>query len=110
MSPLSTARCELSMRTCDIVKLDLQGYDVEALSGAGETLRSAKVVIVEVWYAPVYNDTVTYLKVSDFMQKNGFSIYALMGLHYSTTDRLLWSDAIFLRSDSPRFAEPVTIA
>lgn len=94
---------------CDVLKLDLQGHDLEALYGASHALKSAKVVVVEVWYAPVYSDTVTYLKICDFLEKSGFSIYSLAGLHYSTTDRLLWSDAVFLRADSAQLAERVTI-
>jgi FkbM family methyltransferase len=109
VTTLDDAMLKAGMRTCDIVKLDLQGHDLEALSGASQTLKSAKVVIVEVWYAPVYAGTVTYLKICDLLQKSGFLIYSLAGLHYSTKDRLLWSDAIFLRADSAQFAEPVTI-
>jgi FkbM family methyltransferase len=109
VTTLDDAMLNAGMRSCDIVKLDLQGHDLEALSGAAETLKSAKVVIVEVWYAPVYAGTVTYLKICELLQKSGFSIYTLAGLHYSTKDRLLWSDAIFLRADSAQLAEPVTI-
>jgi hypothetical protein len=94
--------------TCDIVKLDLQGHDLQALSGATQALKSAKVVIIEVWYAPVYAGTVTYLEVYDLFRKNGFLIYSVAGLHYSTKGRLLWSDAVFLRADSAQFAKPVT--
>jgi hypothetical protein len=65
---------------------------------------------VEVWFTAVYKGTVTYLEICDLLRRRGFSLYSLAGLHYSTTDRLLWSDAIFLREDSPLFAEPVTIA
>jgi len=79
------------------------------LQGGVGALGLANVVIVEVWYAPVYTNTVTYLEIFDFLRNRGFSIYALAGLHYSTADRLLWSDAVFLRSDSPLFKEPVTI-
>ncbi len=109
VTTLDDAMVKAGMRTCDIVKLDLQGHDLQALSGAAETLKSAKVVVVEVWYTPVYAGTVTYFKICDFMQRSGFLLYSLAGLHYSTTDRLLWSDAIFLRADSAQFAEPVTI-
>jgi len=97
------------MPSCDILKLDLQGHDLEALSGASGILKSTTVVIAEVWYAPVYAGRVTYLKICDLLEKSGFSIYSLAGLHYSTTDRLLWCDAIFLRADSAHFGEPVTI-
>ena len=94
---------------CNIIKLDLQGHDLPALQGGVGALGLSNVVIVEVWYAPVYTNTVTYLEIFDFLRNRGFSIYALAGLHYSTADRLLWSDAVFLRSDSPLFKEPVTI-
>jgi FkbM family methyltransferase len=109
VTTLDEAMMHARVPACDIVKLDLQGHDLEALSGAIQTLKLAKVIIVEVWYAPVYAGTVTYLKICDLLQKIGFSIYSLAGLHYSTKDRLLWSDAIFLRADSAQIAEPVTI-
>jgi FkbM family methyltransferase len=109
VTTLDEAMMHARVPACDIVKLDLQGHDLEALSGASQTLKSAKVIIVEVWYAPVYAGTVTYLKICDLLQNSGFSIYSLAGLHYSTTDRLLWSDAVFLRADAAQFAEPVTI-
>lgn len=109
VTTLDDAMVDARLPACDILKLDLQGHDLQALIGGSETLKSAKVVIVEVWYAPVYAGTVTYLTICDLLQKSGFSIYSLAGLHYSTTDRLLWSDAIFLREDSPQFAEPIAI-
>jgi FkbM family methyltransferase len=110
VTTLDEAMLRAGVPACDIVKLDLQGHDLEALIGAGQALKSAKVVVVEVWFAPVYRGTVTYLEICDLLRKRGFSIYSLIGLHYSTTDRLLWSDAIFVRADSPSIAQPVTIA
>jgi len=103
-----TMRC-VGAKTCDILKLDLQGHDLEALMGARQALSSAKVVIVEVWYAPLYKDAATYLDICHSLRDCGFAIYSLAGLHYSTTDRLLWSDAVFLRADSPELGRPVTI-
>ena len=110
VTTLDEALSRAGLATCDILKLDLQGHDLQALIGAAHALQSARVVIVEVWYAPVYNGAVTYLEIFDHLCKAGFAIYSLAGLHYSTTDRLLWSDAVFLRTDSPLLAEPLTIA
>jgi FkbM family methyltransferase len=109
VSSLDEAVRRVGATTCDIVKLDLQGHDLEALMGAGHVLSTANVVIVEVWFAPVYRDTATYLDICHLLRDRGFSIYSLAGLHYSTTDRLLWSDAVFLRADSPHLGQSVTI-
>jgi FkbM family methyltransferase len=94
---------------CDIVKLDLQGYDLPALKGAAVALRSAKVVIVEVWFAPVYTPTPTFLDTCVFMKERGFEVYTLAGLHFGTDDRLLWSDALFVRDDAKALCNAVTI-
>ena len=110
VTTLDEAMLHARMPGCDIIKLDLQGHDLEALSGANQTLKSARVVVVEVWYAPVYAGKVTFIEICEFLRNSGFAIYSLVGLHYSTTDRLLWSDAVFIRADSAQFAEPVTIA
>jgi FkbM family methyltransferase len=109
VTTIDAAMTDAGIPACDILKLDLQSHDLQALLGAGQTLRSAKVVVVEVWYAPVYSGTVTYLQIFDLLVKRGFVLHSLLGLHYSTTDRLLWSDAVFLRADSPQAAEPATI-
>jgi len=95
--------------SCDILKLDLQGHDLQALAGAAHSLRTVRVVIVEVWYAPVYTDSVTFLQIFNLLHDSGFVIYTLAGLHYSTADRLLWSDAIFVRADLPVLIEPLAI-
>lgn len=106
---LDRAMGESRLPPCDILKLDLQGYELQALKGAGETLKTVSVVIVELWYAPVYTNAVTYLQICDLLEKSGFSLYSIVGLHYSTTDRLLWSDALFLRSESPHFDVPISL-
>jgi hypothetical protein len=109
VTTLDVALRRAEIASCDILKLDLQGHDLQALAGAAHSLKSVRVVIVEVWYAPVYTGSVTFLEIFNFLRDSGFAIYALAGLHYSTTDRLLWSDAIFVRADSPVLVEPLTI-
>jgi len=110
VTTLDEALRKFSVPICDVLKLDLQGNDLPALEGAEIALRSAKVVVVEVWFAPVYTRTPTYAGIYSFLCARGFEMYSLSGLHYSTSDRLLWGDAIFLRKDSPYLSKLVTIA
>jgi FkbM family methyltransferase len=101
VTPLDEAISKLGWSSPDIIKLDLQGYDYPALLGAGLSLREAAVVVVEVWFAPVYEASADYLAICNLMQERGFRLFSLSGLHYSGGDRLLWGDAVFVREDSP---------
>jgi FkbM family methyltransferase len=94
---------------CDFIKLDLQGHDLEALKGAKVALKSAKVVIVEVWFTLIYARSATFAAICEFMSEHGFAIYSLAGLHYGTDGRLLWSDALFVRNDAEVLKAPVNV-
>lgn len=98
---MDAALARLNQTDVDIIKLDLQGYDYRALLGATQTLKNAAVVVVEVWFAPVYEGAADYLQVCSLMNDKGFALYALTSLHYGNTDRLLWGDAIFVPRHSP---------
>jgi FkbM family methyltransferase len=110
LTTLDDALGSLRVATCDVIKLDLQGFDLLALMGACQALRSAQVVVVEAWFAPVYENTINYIDIIDFLRQRGFELYTLAGLHYGTNDRLLWTDAIFLKAESAFFAEGISIA
>lgn len=84
----------------DAIKLDLQGYDYLALKGAGRTLGTARVVLVEVLFREFYKGCHLFPDTLAFMHSKGFELYTLCGLHYGERDQLLWADAIFVRSDN----------
>jgi FkbM family methyltransferase len=102
------ALAELGHDGADIVKLDLQGFDYPALLGAGKTLGKASVVVVEVWFAPIYVGAADYLSVCQLMADRGFALFALTSLHYGASDRLLWGDAVFVPRNSAAWAAPIT--
>lgn len=101
VATMDAALARLNQTAVDIIKLDLQGYDFRALLGATQTLKHAAVVVVEVWFAPIYEGAADYLQVCNLMNDRGFSLYALTSLHYGNTDRLLWGDAVFVPRNSP---------
>lgn len=82
----------------DILKLDLQGYDLFALRGAEQALASARVVVAEVMFKPLYCGCGMFGDIFALMREHGFDLYTLFGLHYGPGDELLWGDAIFVRA------------
>lgn len=87
-----------NLNRVDIIKLDLQGYDYKALLGARDTLRGARVVLVEVLFVEIYKGCNLFPDVLRFMGERGYILFTLCGLHYGSQDELLWADAIFVNN------------
>jgi len=82
----------------DVIKLDLQGYDYNALVGARKTLPETRVVLAEVFFTEVYVGGHLFQDILQLMIDSGFRLFTLCGLHYGEDHRLLWADAIFINN------------
>ncbi len=90
----------------DIVKLDLQGYDYQALRGARRILAKTSVVLTEVFFREIYQGGHLFSDILILMRESGFELFTLTGIHYGNCDELLWADAIFIRNTSSRSIAP----
>jgi FkbM family methyltransferase len=84
-----------------LIKLDVQGYELEVLSGAPETLKRTEVLLVEVSLLeynkgqPLMHEVIAWLAQRDFLP---FDICG--GLRRSSDNALFQTDMIFVRRDS----------
>ena len=93
--------CEKHGLMPDLVKLDLQGGEQEALKGAEAVLRAAEVVIIEFGCLPAYVDRTTPLDLMDTMYKNDYCLYDIIDLIYRPYDNALTGgDFIFAKNNS----------
>lgn len=101
MRTVDTVMADLSLPAPDLVKIDVQGAEVDIIKGAGTALRSAEVVIAElslVQYnlgAPLIADTIAALKEHDFV------LYDIVDIHKRKNDTMIQIDGLFVRSGSP---------
>ena len=81
------------------VKLDLQGYELEALKGAERTLAAAQVVLLEVsFFRQAYEPPIEQLVA--FLSDRGFELHDIATLSARWRDNRAWQgDFVFARRD-----------
>lgn len=80
----------------DLLKLDLQGHELQAIKGLAEFIGSVKLIFLEVQFLEIYRDTPLFSEVETHLRSKGFVFYQFTGLVRSPMDgRLLYGDAIF---------------
>ncbi|HZD36613.1 MAG TPA: FkbM family methyltransferase [Nitrososphaeraceae archaeon] len=83
----------------DIVKLDIQGGELEALRGAPDLLSSTvKLVYSEIQFVPLYEGACLYFELASFLEKIDFHLYQFYDLKSAPDGRLIYGDALFARS------------
>jgi hypothetical protein len=62
---------------CDLLKLDVQGFELPALRGAKETLKSTRAIIAEVRFKPLYENDVLFADPDRFAGESGFRLQCI---------------------------------
>jgi FkbM family methyltransferase len=86
-----------------LLKLDLEGHEIEALAGAAALLSRIEVVFTEVYFYEVHrNGRPTFTDLLDVLRGYGFQLYDVAALAARPRDgRLRMGDVVFVRADSP---------
>ncbi|HWD58332.1 MAG TPA: FkbM family methyltransferase [Stellaceae bacterium] len=81
----------------DLIKLDVQGYELEVLKGAKASLTSVKALIVEVSFAEFYEGQCLFEELVGFVAEQGFRLKAI-GVNTPLGRPLAQTDGLFVRT------------
>lgn len=86
----------------EFLKLDVQGFELEVLSGGQAALRGARAALLEVSFIPFHPGLPTVERIVSYMYERGFAWYDIMGLlRRPGDDALLQIDIMFLKHADP---------
>ena len=98
---------ERSLGPVALLKLDVQGYELEVLRGGAVALSQAAVVLLETSFLEFNRGGATFAEVVAFMSEHGFCVYDICSLirrsdlALDVSDgTLVQSDLLFVRKDS----------
>jgi FkbM family methyltransferase len=92
----------------DLLKLDVQGFEIEVLKGAQATLAASPLVLLEVSFWP-YNIGAPLLHdVLQWMQRSGYRAYDVLDLSRRPDETLVQADILFASANSPLLTEQTT--
>jgi hypothetical protein len=78
-----------------LLKLDLQGYELEALRGAERTLARVQHVLLETAFEATYEDEPLFDDVHSFMSSAGFRFVCPVDVLRDRQGRITQMDALF---------------
>jgi FkbM family methyltransferase len=86
------------VKPIDLVKLDLQGHELDALRGSTKLLQSSvRLVFTEVEFLRLYEGSCRFHEIVSFLERYAFDLYQLYDLHTGADGQLIYGDALFLR-------------
>ena len=95
---------ENDAKRIDVIKLDLQGHELEALRGAKGVLQSTvKLIYIEVEFVRIYQENCLLHEIVGFLEEIGFTLYQLYNLTSGEDGQIVCGDALFVHRDRLQF-------
>lgn len=100
VSPLDAAMKVEDVLKPALLKLDVQGYEMEALRGCERMLHLFNFVFAELSFVELYEGQALAHEVIDFLRAKGFEINGVHNAQYDAAGRSIQCDCLFVRERS----------
>lgn len=85
----------------DILKMDIQGSELNALKGASKLLdaQNIRMIYCEVLFSDLYEDQCYFHELMSFLHDKKYRIFDIVTMAYSGDGKLYYGDAIFINEE-----------
>ena len=85
----------------DILKMDIQGSELNALRGASTLLdaQNIRMIYCEVLFSDLYENQCYFHELTSFLHDKNYRIFDIITMVYSGDGKLYYGDAIFLNKE-----------
>ena len=81
-----------------LLKIDVQGFELEVLKGCVSELEKFHVIYVECSFVELYEGQALVDEVINFLQANQFALSGVYNLHHDHSGRAIQADFLFLKN------------
>jgi FkbM family methyltransferase len=89
---------EVLSKDIDILKIDLQGYELEALKGCERLFSRIKAITTEIEFVSLYEEQPLFSDIDIFLRGKGFKLLNLYELYTHPDGQLTSGDAVYLNA------------
>lgn len=101
MRTLDTCIEEFGLDVPNLIKIDVQGFEYQILSGFLKNLSKVDVIIAELNHIDIHRNVKLAEDVIQLLHINGFVMYDIVEIHRRPFDGAVWqTDFMFVRKDS----------
>jgi FkbM family methyltransferase len=86
---------QINLDSIDCMKLDVEGYTYEVLSGFGDMLSKVKVMQIELEHTEVWEGQKTYVDIKSYLESNGFIETYFVRHSYDQSDVLFINEKYY---------------
>jgi FkbM family methyltransferase len=86
-------------RTVSLMKLDVQGGEMDVLKGGAKVLERTAAILIEVVFVPHYEGDATFPVLHEELAERGFELFGLGPVFRLDGGPALWADACYCRPD-----------
>jgi FkbM family methyltransferase len=90
---------ELELKKKVMMKIDVQGYELNVLRGAEKAIKGVDIILVETSFHELYKNQPLFKDIYNFLSDKGFNYSGSLEQLYDERDgKILQADSIFIRS------------
>jgi FkbM family methyltransferase len=83
--------------TIDLLKIDVQGSELDVLKGGSACLKKTKYIFLEISFKQIYKGSATFFEIDKFLRNKRFYLLSLHEGYRGPFNELLQGDALYKR-------------